>query len=54
MERLVTALSTDIARVRKHTEFTGTGQSGTRSVLDMARSVKTVQGDNGLYVFTLP
>jgi alcohol dehydrogenase (cytochrome c) len=34
--------------------FTGEGQSGTRSVLDMAPSVKPVHGQNGLYVFALP
>jgi PQQ-dependent dehydrogenase (methanol/ethanol family) len=34
--------------------FTGEGQSGTRSVLDMAPSIKPVHGANGLYVFALP
>ena len=34
--------------------FTGDGQSGTRSVLDMAPSVQTVHGHNALYVFALP
>jgi PQQ-dependent dehydrogenase (methanol/ethanol family) len=34
--------------------FTGEGQSGTRSVLDMAPSIKTVHGNNALYVFALP
>jgi hypothetical protein len=34
--------------------FTGEGQSGSRSVLDMAPGVKTVHGSNALYVFTLP
>src|SRR5260370_13554550 len=34
--------------------FTGEGQSGTRSVLDMAPGVKPVHGHNALYVFALP
>jgi alcohol dehydrogenase (cytochrome c) len=34
--------------------FTGEGQSGTRNLLEMAPSVKTVRGSNALYVFTLP
>jgi alcohol dehydrogenase (cytochrome c) len=34
--------------------FTGEGQSGSRSVLDMAPGIKTVHGSNALYVFTLP
>ena len=34
--------------------FTGEGQSGSRSVLDMAPSVKPVRGSNALYVFALP
>jgi PQQ-dependent dehydrogenase (methanol/ethanol family) len=34
--------------------FTGEGQSGTRSVLAMAPSIKTVHGNNALYVFALP
>ncbi len=34
--------------------FTGEGQSGSRSVLDMAPSIKPVHGANGLYVFALP
>jgi alcohol dehydrogenase (cytochrome c) len=34
--------------------FTGEGQSGTRSVLDMAPSVKAVHAQNALYVFALP
>ncbi len=34
--------------------FTGEGQSGSRSVLDMAPSVKTVRGHNAIYVFALP
>jgi alcohol dehydrogenase (cytochrome c) len=34
--------------------FTGEGQSGSRSVLDMAPSIKPVHGHNALYVFALP
>ena len=34
--------------------FTGEGQSGSRSVLDMAPSVKPVHGHNAVYVFALP
>ena len=34
--------------------FTGDGQSGSRSVLDMAPSVKPVHGHNAVYVFALP
>jgi len=34
--------------------FTGEGQSGSRSVLDMAPSVKPVHGHNAIYVFALP
>jgi alcohol dehydrogenase (cytochrome c) len=34
--------------------FTGEGQSGSRSVLDMAPSVKPVRGHNAVYVFALP
>jgi alcohol dehydrogenase (cytochrome c) len=34
--------------------FTGEGQSGSRSVLDMAPSVKPVHGQNAVYVFALP
>jgi alcohol dehydrogenase (cytochrome c) len=34
--------------------FTGEGQSGSRSVLDMAPSVKAVHAQNALYVFALP
>ena len=34
--------------------FTGEGQSGSRNLLEMAPSVKTVRGSNALYVFTLP
>ena len=34
--------------------FTGEGQSGSRSVLDMAPSIKPVHGQNAVYVFALP
>ena len=34
--------------------FTGEGQSGTRNLLEMAPSVKTVRGHNAIYVFALP
>src|SRR5258708_34849342 len=34
--------------------FTGEGQSGSRSVLDMAPSVKPVHGHNAIYAFALP
>jgi PQQ-dependent dehydrogenase (methanol/ethanol family) len=34
--------------------FTGEGQSGSRSVLDMAPSIKPVHGHNAIYVFALP
>jgi PQQ-dependent dehydrogenase (methanol/ethanol family) len=34
--------------------FAGEGQSGSRSVLDMAPSIKPVHGHNALYVFALP
>ena len=34
--------------------FTGEGQSGSRSVLDMAPSIKPVHGHNAVYVFALP
>ena len=34
--------------------FTGEGQSGTRNLLEMAPSVKTVRNSNALYVFALP
>jgi alcohol dehydrogenase (cytochrome c) len=34
--------------------FTCEGQSGSRSVLDMAPSIKPVHGHNALYVFALP
>jgi PQQ-dependent dehydrogenase (methanol/ethanol family) len=34
--------------------FTGEGQSGSRSVLDMAPSIKPVHAHNALYVFALP
>jgi alcohol dehydrogenase (cytochrome c) len=34
--------------------FTGEGQSGSRSVLDTAPSIKPVHGHNALYVFALP
>ena len=33
--------------------FTGEGQSGTRSVLDMAPSIKPVHGQNAVYVYAL-
>jgi hypothetical protein len=34
--------------------FTREGQSGSRSVLDMAPTIKPVHGHTALYVFTLP
>ena len=34
--------------------FTGEGQSGSRNLLEMAPSIKTVRGHNALYVFALP
>jgi alcohol dehydrogenase (cytochrome c) len=34
--------------------FTGEGQSGSRSVLDMAPSIKPVHAHNAVYVFALP
>ena len=34
--------------------MTGDGQSGSAGPLAMAKTVKTVRGQNAIYVFTLP